>query len=86
MKVATDHRSYKGESFLLQIWMLQPIEKKDILGIPCLFLPMSFLGIGVSEPRTVLSTNERKKRYFSFLGNMHVEFINMIQSLEKMNF
>lgn len=38
---------------------------------------MSFLGIEFSEPRTVLSTNKIKK-VISFLGNMHIEFINMI--------
>lgn len=52
------------------------------MGISCLFLPMSFLGVGLSEPRTVLSTNERKS-YFSFLGNMHIEFINMITIFRK---
>lgn len=38
--------------------------KKDILGIPCLFLPMSFLGIGLPEPRTVLRTNEEERLFF----------------------
>lgn len=76
MTVATDCRSYQRENFLFQIWM-PTTRRKDILGISCLFLPMSFLGIGLSEPRTVLSANERKSD-FSFLGNMHVEFINVI--------
>ena len=56
---------------------LQPTVK-DILGILCLFLPTSFLGIRPSEPRMVLSMSERKKSYFSFSGNMHIEFVNMI--------